>query len=98
MKAPGFSALVTGGMIVILAAAWFSVLSGLSIAQSLVPVDPMMQCRAMLELVVKDRANAQIEAAYFAARTNALEAEVKDLQKQVAAQTKTKEQQPKAAQ
>jgi Skp family chaperone for outer membrane proteins len=56
-------------------------------AQEPVPVDPLTQCRAYLELVVKDRANAQTEAAYFAARARelqeankALEAKVKALE------------------
>jgi phage-related baseplate assembly protein len=56
-------------------------------AQEAPPVDPLTQCRAYLELLVKDRANAQTEAAYFAARVQALleanrvlEAKVKKLE------------------
>ena len=52
--------------------------NGLAAGQP-VAVDPLTQCRAYLELVIKDRANAQAEAAYFAARVHQLEAEVKAL-------------------
>jgi Skp family chaperone for outer membrane proteins len=52
-------------------------------AQEPAPVDPVTQCRAYLELVVKDRANAQTEAAYFAARVQALQEANKALEEKV---------------
>lgn len=53
------------------------------------PVDKLTQCLAMVELVVKDRANAQMEAAYFATRTKAL------MEENEALKAKVKELEPK---
>lgn len=47
------------------------------------PVDPVTQCQAFVELVIKDRAHAQTEAAYFAVRTQDLQAQVKALEAKV---------------
>jgi RNAse (barnase) inhibitor barstar len=46
-------------------------------------VDPLTQCRAYIELVAKDRANAQTEAAYFAARVQVLQEANKALEAKV---------------
>lgn len=47
------------------------------------PVNPLTQCHAYVELVVKDRANAQTEASYFATRAHELEEQNKALAEKV---------------
>lgn len=47
------------------------------------PVDPASYAKALHEMCVKDRANAQHEAAYFAARTKALTEENEQLKAKV---------------
>lgn len=56
--------------------------SGMALAQQ-PPVDPVSYAKALHEMCVKDRANAQHEAAYFAARTKALTEENEALKAQV---------------
>jgi hypothetical protein len=62
-------------IVLILVANSFMALTGRGLyAQEPAPaVDPVTQCRAYIELVAKDRANAQTEASYFAARVQALQ-------------------------
>lgn len=58
---------------------------GVVCAEEPAPVDRTTQCLAFVELVVKDRANAQTEASYFAARTKALTEENETLKQKVRA-------------
>lgn len=90
------SAAILGGLcgLALAAALIIIVDSHVGATESPVPVNPVLQCRARLELVSKDRDNAQTEAAYFATRTHELTEQNQALAKQVQAlemQVKVKE-------